>query len=390
MGRRRRERELERRLAELDDWDERYGLGGAPPGHPMSRDTTPWRYHSPDGSAPINVDTRSARVQRRHRRRRRRLWPAALTVLAFVGGAVAVLEHPDEARSAGAWALDTGARIFGTTVDPDPVAAGTGTDRPPVEPERAVEPRLVHEPDVLSEPDVVPAPELLPEPRVIPPPDVAPEPDFVPDHPPVHRWVGWRPATGERVLPLAEPGTTGPYVFLGTQPGTDEPVGFSPCGSIEVVVNPAGAPDGYAGLVQGSLERISAASGLHLVLVGESDEQWVDEPREAGLPVLVTWADVHTIPELGESAGFAGPSWHTGPDGRWWSSSGQVVIDPTLLPTWDALAAVLDHELAHVVGLGHVGDPTELMAPVNTGQLSFGPGDLAGLAALGAIPCPAV
>lgn len=214
-------------------------------------------------------------------------------------------------------------------------------------------------------------------------------PDRRPDlAPPEDRWVGWRPATGERVLPPVEPDTVGAYSFLGAQPGTDEPVGFSPCGSIEVVVNPDGAPDGYAELVQGSLDRISAASGLHLLLVGQTGEEWVDEPRGAGLPVLVTWADRHAIPRLGESAGFAGPSWHTGPDGRWWTGSGQVVVDPMLLPTREAISAVLDHEFAHVVGLGHVGDPTELMSPVNTGQFSFGPGDLAGLAALGSIPCP--
>lgn len=49
---------------------------------------------------------------------------------------------------------------------------------------------------------------------------------------------------------------------------------------------------------------------------------------------------------------------------------------------------MLDHELAHVLGLGHVDTPGELMMPVNTGQTHFGPGDLAGLARLGAIPCP--
>lgn len=359
-------RELERRLAELDEWDARYGLGGAPPGHPLARDTTPWRYHSPDGSTPITIDSRPARAPRH--RRRRRVWPAVLTVLALGGAAVVAVEYPDEARSAGAWALHTGQRVLGTAVDPTPAVARTG-------------------PGAVPAPDVVPRPDLAPE------PDLERVREAAERHPPgpaPDRWVGWRPATGERILPTVEPGVTGEYAFLGTQPGTDEPVGFSPCGPVEVVVNPAGAPEDYAGLVQGSLDRISTASGLHLVLVGETDELWVDEPREAGLPVLVTWGDVRTIPRLGESAGFAGPSWQTGPDGRWWSASGQVVIDPGLLPTREALAAVLDHELAHVVGLGHVGDPAELMSPVNTGQLAFGPGDLAGLAALGSIACPTV
>lgn len=412
MGRRRRARELARRLAELDEWDARYGLGGAPPGHPLAKDVTPWRYHSPDGSAPINVNSRPVPVrgQHRHRRRRRRVWPAMLTVLGLAGAGVVAVEYPDEARSAAAWALHSGERILGTAVDPTPALAGTGTGQELVVPERVGEVDPVPVPPLPQPPDVAPPPpEAAPEPAVPEaeapaPPDVAPEPELEvepgwdslpPDRspdlfPPADRWVGWRPATGERILPAVEPGTVGAYVFLGTQPGTDEPVGFSPCGSIPVVVNPDGAPTGYAELVQGSLDRVSAASGLHLVLVGETDEPWMDGTREAGLPILVTWADAHAIPRLGESAGLATPSWHSGPDGRWWAASGQVLVDPALLPTPEALSAVLDHEFAHVVGLGHVGDPYELMSPVNTGQLAFGPGDLAGLAALGSIPCPSV
>ena len=45
------------------------------------------------------------------------------------------------------------------------------------------------------------------------------------------------------------------------------------------------------------------------------------------------------------------------------------------------------HELAHVVGLAHVSEPMELMFTDNTGQVTFGPGDLEGLARLGSLPC---
>ena len=75
--------------------------------------------------------------------------------------------------------------------------------------------------------------------------------------------------------------------------------------------------------------------------------------------------------------------------GRSWLASGTVALDAAGLgaDVPAATAAVLDHELAHVMGLGHVGDPTELMAATNTGQTGFGPGDLEGLARLGAIDC---
>ena len=51
------------------------------------------------------------------------------------------------------------------------------------------------------------------------------------------------------------------------------------------------------------------------------------------------------------------------------------------------LQAIVDHEFGHLVGLDHVDDPGELMAEVNIGRTSYGPGDLEGLARLGAIPC---
>ena len=45
------------------------------------------------------------------------------------------------------------------------------------------------------------------------------------------------------------------------------------------------------------------------------------------------------------------------------------------------------HELGHLVGLDHVDDPNELMYPRAAERTSYGPGDLKGLALLGAIPC---
>ena len=49
--------------------------------------------------------------------------------------------------------------------------------------------------------------------------------------------------------------------------------------------------------------------------------------------------------------------------------------------------AIVLHEIAHIVGLDHVNEPTELMAARNSGQVELGPGDREDLARLGSLPC---
>ncbi|WP_269320367.1 matrixin family metalloprotease [Nocardioides sp. URHA0032] len=51
--------------------------------------------------------------------------------------------------------------------------------------------------------------------------------------------------------------------------------------------------------------------------------------------------------------------------------------------------AVVMHELGHVLGLGHVEDPAQLMYSSNAGQLTYGAGDLNELAKLGSGSCGA-
>lgn len=334
---------MQRRLAELDEWDRRYGVGGAPPGHPSARDTAPWRYHSPEGASPVAVFPPAPAPVRRRRRR----WPGALALLGLVGGGVLALEHPEQVRAVAGQALQAGQSVLGTSVPsdgaPDP-AVPAGDD-------------VAGLTDTLVDLVRVPAPS------------------------------GWAPASGDRVLPPVQVQDTGSFAFVAMQPGTDLPVGFSPCEVVQVEVNPDRAPDGYGELVVGSLERLTAATGVQLQLVGETTDTWEDRAREVGAPVLVSWADAEEVPELaGPVAGLGGALTLSGPSGVW-AAGGRVVldVDVDLLP--EQQAALLDHELAHVLGLDHVDDLGELMAPTNVGVTSFGPGDLAGLARLGAIPC---
>ncbi len=187
--------------------------------------------------------------------------------------------------------------------------------------------------------------------------------------------------------PALVPGK-GSFTFGMTQPGSTAPVGYDPCEKIEIVINPSGAPDSYAELVSTAIERTSTATGLSMRVVGETDDRDFTH-RGPGDPVLVAWATEDEVPELtGDVAGIGGSTAlqrlsHTG------YVSGIVVVDQDV-PFWnrgDARAQVImDHEFAHLVGLGHVTDRGELMHTTPS-RASYGPGDLEGLAELGNIPC---
>lgn len=194
------------------------------------------------------------------------------------------------------------------------------------------------------------------------------------------------------VLPETEFGQ-GSFSFLQVQRGSDEPVGYDPCRVIEVVVNPAGAPDNYDELVDTGLARTGAATGLVFERVGLTDDRdVVVGPFARRRPVLIAWALPDEVPELaGDVAGIGG-SVATGPPGRLRYVTGRVVLDQELFADFGPretpfAQAIVDHELAHVVGLGHVDDPGELMYDDNLGRTTYGPGDREGLARLGSISC---
>ncbi len=106
------------------------------------------------------------------------------------------------------------------------------------------------------------------------------------------------------------------------------------------------------------------------------------------------WASEQEVPELaGDVLGFAGGASVTDPGtGRETYVSGVVVLDGDWFRENAAdqpgrAQAVMDHEFGHLVGLDHVHDRGEIMNEKYVGQTSYGPGDLAGLAELGQVPC---
>lgn len=196
--------------------------------------------------------------------------------------------------------------------------------------------------------------------------------------------------------------TSGTYAFLNlTTDGT--PVGFDPCRPVRYVVRPDGAPAVGDQLIAEAVATIAAATGLSFVDAGfTSEEPLLDRPLvqarygSGWAPVLFAWSDESADPELGGStAGLGGSSVvpaATGPGE--FLAGGRVLIDApdigAILASPDGYArarAILVHELAHVVGLDHVNDAAELMAPTMSDLTVLGPGDLAGLALVGQVAC---
>jgi hypothetical protein len=199
--------------------------------------------------------------------------------------------------------------------------------------------------------------------------------------------------------PLAERNSS--YLFLHTTRGA--PVSYSPCRPIHYVVNPAKAPAGSGLLVETAVTRVSEATGFQFVFDGQVDEQPSVEresfqPERYGdmwAPVLISWTDPATVPSLaGDTVGLGGSTRVKHPAGYTGYVSGQISLDAPQFrqvlagPGGHAqAAAVIMHELAHVVGLGHVADPTQLMFEHGTPLTDFGSGDLTGLSMLASAPC---
>ena len=209
-------------------------------------------------------------------------------------------------------------------------------------------------------------------------------------------------ADGQRLLPAVPVTTTGSYAFEHT--GSDGvPVGYDPCMPIRYVTRPVGAPPESDRLIADAVASVQEATGLSFESLGTTDEPLVEDrspiqPRYGGgwAPVLFAWSDATASPELGgEVVGVGGSDVVPAPRGDGsFLAAGRVLLDAPDLTTilgrpggYASARAIVTHELAHVVGLDHVDDPTELMAPRAGAVTELGPGDREGLALIGQIAC---
>ncbi len=192
-------------------------------------------------------------------------------------------------------------------------------------------------------------------------------------------------------------GRSDEFTFMATR-GSD-PIRWNPCAPIHYVVNLGSAPAGSLQDVQAAALELSNDTGIVFVYDGLTDEvpelgrdpYQPDRYGDRWAPVLIGWVDPNTSsfnfePGGREAAGIAGPLTPGALQDIY--VSGVVAINtadpnPPGFGSPGAQGPVLLHELAHVLGLGHIKVQGELMEPSGGGMTDFGPGDREGLRELG-------
>ncbi|EYR63645.1 peptidase M10A and M12B matrixin and adamalysin [Actinotalea ferrariae CF5-4] len=203
-----------------------------------------------------------------------------------------------------------------------------------------------------------------------------------------------------RLLPApALPQARGSYAFLFLQDRSPEPVTWSPCRPIRYVINPAGAPDGFAEQVRAVTDELTTATGLVFVDDGTTTETPTlrrapfqpDRYGDRWAPVLIGFADERGITTLADAVGVATPQVVT-VDGTTHLVTGGIYLDTELLEGWrpwgeEPYVSVLRHEFGHALGLDHVDDDGQVMSGSGRHPADFRDGDLRGLAILGTGRC---
>ncbi|MDQ3979960.1 MAG: M10 family metallopeptidase domain-containing protein [Actinomycetota bacterium] len=203
---------------------------------------------------------------------------------------------------------------------------------------------------------------------------------------------------------VQRPGARTPeqYAFLEAQADGCHPVRFNPCEPIHYVVSDQMAPLGGARDIATAFQQLSEATGITFVNDGPSAEAAVTafgrSPYQPDLygqrwaPILIAWGHGQSVRLGPENPGGGRPQ-----------RVGDAYVSGYLVLNVDAVTAegeplpsgfgpgatwgrVILHELAHILGLGHVSDQRQLMFAElggQTGRAEFSAGDRLALRIIG-------
>lgn len=196
-------------------------------------------------------------------------------------------------------------------------------------------------------------------------------------------------------------GGEGSHAFIG-RTADGEPFRWDPCSTIHYQVDLGQVDDHVLDDVKEAVRRVSQASGLRFEFDGVvhlsvndllSSGNFVTA-TSGGLhwsPVLIAFRSHTAMRGLGVRRAYGAAFPVTTRFDADQFVSGAVVINASAglvdgFGRAPSVGTVLQHELGHAVGLGHILDPFQLMSPMPV-VTDWGRGDLAGLEELGEGPC---
>ncbi len=162
------------------------------------------------------------------------------------------------------------------------------------------------------------------------------------------------------------------------------PVRYDGCAPIPYVTRLHTGPSFARSELDWAIRQIETASGLDFQWAGD-----VTAPNSSGWPVHIGFASEDEVFMPSWASGYGESDVEDVGGGFLRYVGGRVILRPDHdwtpgLESRNPLGTMFLHELGHLVGLGHVDSPNEIMTTLGNGTVrALGPGDRRGLAAIG-------